>query len=125
MRKVVPQARGEGDGINRAQTDIRRGVGVRVSVVYCPRATPWTTQVEVAEGTTLRAAIEESGVLAVHPELQLGALSAGVFGRPRSLEAPAHDGDRIEIYRPLLVDPKEARRHRAELRRRRKSETKP
>ena len=78
---------------------------------------------ELADGATLRMAIEGSGVLRVHPDLQLEQLSVGVFSRPRPLDAVVHDGDRIEIYRPLLVDPKEARRHRAELRRRRKAPT--
>jgi putative ubiquitin-RnfH superfamily antitoxin RatB of RatAB toxin-antitoxin module len=95
-------------------------VRLRVSVVYCTPQLAWTREMEVAEGTTLRYAIENSGVLAAFPTLQLGEVTVGVFSKPRPLDAPARDGDRIEIYRPLVVDPKEARRVRAELRRRRK-----
>lgn len=87
-----------------------------VTVVYCPPGGAWSKAVHVADGTTLRAAIELSGVLSAFPELRLGELSVGVFSRPCSLEATAHHGDRVEIYRPLLVDPKDARRRRAELR---------
>ena len=91
-----------------------------MSVVYCTPDATWTREMEVDEGATLHAVIERSGLLAAHPELDAAHLSVGVFSQPRPLDEPARDGDRIEIYRPLLVDPKEARRHRAELRRRRK-----
>ena len=93
---------------------------MRVSVVFCTRDVAWTRELELAVGSTLRDAIEQSGVLAEHPALSRDALSIGVFGRTQPADARARDGDRIEIYRPLLVDPKEARRHRAELRRRRR-----
>lgn len=92
---------------------------MRLSVVYCAPAA-WVREVELAEGSTLRVAIERSGVLDAHPDLKLDELAVGVFSRPRQLDEMVHDGDRVEIYRPLLVDPKEARRHRAELRRKRK-----
>ena len=91
-----------------------------MSVVYCTPDAAWTREMEVEEGATLHAVIERSGLLAAHPELNAAQLAVGVFSRPRQLDEPARDGDRIEIYRPLLVDPKDARRHRAELRRRRK-----
>jgi putative ubiquitin-RnfH superfamily antitoxin RatB of RatAB toxin-antitoxin module len=89
-----------------------------VSVVYCAPHAVWSGEIELPEGASLGDAILKSGVLAVHPDLDLAQLAVGVFSRPKALDAPALDGDRIEIYRPLLVDPKEARRHRAELRRR-------
>ena len=92
---------------------------MRVSVVYCLREGAWTREIELADGSTLRDAIEQSGVLAEYPALGRADLSVGVFGRLHPPDTQARDGDRIEIYRPLLVDPKEARRHRAELRRRR------
>lgn len=94
---------------------------MRVSVVYCAQQAVWTKEIDLAEGATLGDAIKASGVLAAHPELDLAQLAVGVFSRPRALNDLLHDGDRIEIYRPLLVDPKDARRHRAQLRRRRKA----
>ena len=96
---------------------------MRVSVVYCTRAAAWMREFEVGAGTTLQTAIEESGVLTAHPELQATELSVGVFSKLLPLDTPVHEGDRVEIYRPLVVDPKEARRHRAELRRRQKELT--
>jgi len=91
---------------------------MRVSVVYCAPSGAWTCEIELGDGATLGDAIVKSGVLPAHPELDLAELALGVYSRPRSLDTPARDGDRVEIYRPLLLDPKEARRHRAELRRR-------
>ena len=96
---------------------------MRVSVVYCPPHTVWSQEIELPEGASLSDAILKSGVLAAHSELDPAQLAVGVFSKPQALDAPARDGDRIEIYRPLLVDPKEARRHRAELRRRKGSHT--
>jgi len=52
------------------------------------------------------------GVLARHAEIDLAQQRIGIWGRLRSLEAPLRDQDRVEIYRPLLIDPKEARRRR-------------
>jgi putative ubiquitin-RnfH superfamily antitoxin RatB of RatAB toxin-antitoxin module len=98
---------------------------VRVSVVYCAPQAAWTREIDVVDGETLGDVIKKSGVLAAHPELDLTQLAVGVFSRPRALDELVHDGDRVEIYRLLLVDPKEARRHRAQLRRRRKAGANP
>jgi putative ubiquitin-RnfH superfamily antitoxin RatB of RatAB toxin-antitoxin module len=92
---------------------------MRVCVVYCPPGTVWQREVELQEGATVRAALAASEVLAAFPALTLERIDVGVFNRPRALDAPLADGDRVEIYRPLEIDPKEARRRRAELRRRR------
>ncbi len=89
---------------------------MRVCVVYARPDAVWERFVEVEPGEAIRVAIERSGIEAT---LGLrGTLSVGVFGRLRSLDDPLRDGDRVEIYRPLQVDPKEARRIRADLRRR-------
>jgi len=48
-----------------------------------------------------------------HPEIDLAAQKLGIFGRPVTAEKAVADGDRVEIYRALLIDPKEARRRRA------------
>jgi putative ubiquitin-RnfH superfamily antitoxin RatB of RatAB toxin-antitoxin module len=61
----------------------------------------------------VREAIELSGVLARHPELELHQARLGVWGRPTGLDAPLLNGDRVEVYRSLPADPKEARRGRA------------
>jgi uncharacterized protein len=82
--------------------------GIQIEVVYAGPGEPVTTALEVAPGTTLRQAIERC-----HPGLDLQRMGIGVFGRARGLGEPVAAGDRVEIYRPLLVDPKDARRRRA------------
>lgn len=106
------------DGNNRVVPGPSGPSLVRVTVVYCPPETLWMREVDLAAGATLRGAIEASGVLTAFPELERGGLAAGVFSRRRELDEPLHEGDRVEIYRPLLVEPKDARRLRAGSRRR-------
>lgn len=56
---------------------------------------------------------DRSGLLEAMPELRLQALEVGIFHRRCALDTPVRDGNRVEIYRPLQIDPKEARRLRA------------
>ena len=84
-----------------------------VEVVYAFPGGFDRSQVELAPGATLREAIARSGVLARHPQIDLERQKVGVFGQACALDQPAADGDRIEIYRPLAMDPKQARRQRA------------
>ena len=87
---------------------------VRVQVCYAlPDAVSLLT-VDLDEGQTLEQAIHASGVLARHPEIDLSSLKIGVFGKLRQLSDLARAGDRIEIYRPLIADPKDSRRRRAQ-----------
>jgi len=74
--------------------------------------------VELPAGASLAQAVERSGLLAQCPELHPVA-ALGVFGRVRNPAEPARPGDRVEIYRALHADPKEARRRRAAGRERR------
>lgn len=67
----------------------------------------------VEDNTTIEAAIRLSGVLERFPEIDLAKQKIGVFSKTCQLTNVVHAGDRIEIYRPLAVDPKEARRKRA------------
>lgn len=86
---------------------------VRVEVVYCP-APGKLDRVELVLPTTARVsdALRASGVLSRHAEIDLGTQRVGIWGRLRGLDAPLRDRDRVEIYRPLLIDPKDARRLR-------------
>ncbi|MBJ9897237.1 RnfH family protein [Burkholderia cenocepacia] len=70
------------------------------------------------EGATVRSAIDASGVLALHPEIDLAHAKTGVYGKLAPLDAPLVDHDRVEIYRPLIVDPKLARQRRVDKSRR-------
>jgi putative ubiquitin-RnfH superfamily antitoxin RatB of RatAB toxin-antitoxin module len=84
-----------------------------VELAYARSPQPLVLRFEVAEGATLREAIERSGVLEQCPGIDLAVNGVGVFGHARGLDEPVSAGDRIEIYRPLLQDPKELRRRRA------------
>lgn len=85
---------------------------LRIEVAYCPN--PHETDLQtlvLMSGATVADAVQASGFVSRHG-LDAAALRLGVWGRSRAPEAPLRDRDRVEIYRALLVDPKEARRQR-------------
>ena len=86
---------------------------VCVEVVYALPKRQALLSVRLAEGGTVGRAIERSGILDKFPEIDLARAKVGIFGRSASLETPVRDGDRVEIYRPLIADPKDSRRTRA------------
>ena len=94
---------------------------LRVSVVYLRPGLSFERALVLPAPATVGDAIEASGVCAEVPELRTARFNVGVFSRPCAPGDPLHDGDRVEIYRPLLLDPKEARRLRVAIRRRRKA----
>ena len=86
---------------------------VRVTVLYSPVAREvheWP--VTLHQGATVIQALEMSGLPGAFPRLDLRSAAVGVWGRKARLEQRLRDGDRVEIYRPLKVDPKMARRER-------------
>ena len=83
-----------------------------VEVVYALPERQVVIGVGAGLGTTLREAIEQSGILGQFPEIDLRRNQVGSFGRLRGLDEPVQPGDRIEIYRRLPADPKEMRRRR-------------
>lgn len=88
---------------------------LRVEVTYAGPGRDQQALVEVhlKPGATVREAIEASGVLTRFPEIDLSANKVGVFGRIAPLDTVLRAGDRVEVYRPLVADPKEVRRLRA------------
>ncbi|NPT45241.1 RnfH family protein [Paraburkholderia sp. 1N] len=70
--------------------------------------------VELPEGATVQQALDASGILQRYPQIDLGTQKVGVFGKLKPLDAVLADHDRVEIYRPLLVDPKLSRQRRVE-----------
>jgi putative ubiquitin-RnfH superfamily antitoxin RatB of RatAB toxin-antitoxin module len=87
---------------------------MRVEVVYAASADEqYSVTVELAAGATVRHAITASGVLARFPLIDSTTQGIGIFGEPVALDDALQDGDRVELYRPLIADPKEARRARA------------
>ncbi len=93
---------------------------MNVSVVYAGVADQHALSVELTDGATVEQAIMASGLLALVPELQLESMRVGIWNRNAKLDTVVRDGDRVEVYRPLVVDPKEARRIRAQVRQRRR-----
>lgn len=87
---------------------------VRAMVCYAAPDHIFLKEVELPAGATIAAAIEASGVLQAHPELDAGALRTGIFSKPRPGDTVVRQGDRVEIYRALVADPKTARRRRVQ-----------
>jgi uncharacterized protein len=90
---------------------------LRVEVVYAAPERQVRYVLRVAEGGTVSDAIRNSGVLEAFPEIDLVHNRVGIYGKLVRPEQTLRDGDRVEIYRPLSIDPKEARRTRAANRR--------
>jgi putative ubiquitin-RnfH superfamily antitoxin RatB of RatAB toxin-antitoxin module len=87
---------------------------MNVEVIYAlPERQP-LLRVQLAEGATVEDAIRASGVLEVFPEIDLARNKVGIFSKLVKLDEKVRDRDRVEIYRPLIADPKEVRRKRAE-----------
>jgi len=86
---------------------------IRVEVTYALRDRQALIAVEVKEGETVIEAIQRSGILSEFPEIDLKRAKVGIFGQRISLEAQVRDGDRVEIYRQLVADPKDLRRRKA------------
>ena len=86
---------------------------IRVEVVYARPDAAYCIPVELPAGTSAAEAIRASGLLEQCPEIDLDVNRIGIFARLCEPGDRVSDGDRIEVYRPLQVDPKEARRRRA------------
>ncbi|AIN47489.1 UPF0125 protein yfjF [Candidatus Palibaumannia cicadellinicola] len=88
---------------------------IRVQVVYALPEYQYMLSLLLSEGSTVEQAINASGILTLQQEIDMININkVGIFSRIISLQEKLHDGDRVEIYRPLLIDPKERRRQRAE-----------
>ncbi|MBE0454742.1 MAG: RnfH family protein [Chromatiales bacterium] len=86
---------------------------IPVEVVYAlPEQQP-IIRLNVEEGTSLREAIVRSGILEQFPEIDLDKAKTGIFGKLSKADTPLRAKDRVEIYRPLIADPKEVRKQRA------------
>lgn len=87
---------------------------INIEIVYALRDEQTLLKKSVPEGTTVLEGIQASGLLEKYPELDLAAHKLGIFGKLTKADAVLREMDRIEIYRPLIADPKEVRRRRAE-----------
>ena len=86
---------------------------IKIEVVHAVRDGQVLVGLEVEDGTTAGQAIERSGILQRVAGIELVRGRVGVFGKVVSLDYPLRNGDRVEIYRPLLADPKRLRRESA------------
>lgn len=86
---------------------------MRVSVVHATPSRQFTRELELPSGATVGEAIDRSGIAGAAGIDRSELESVGIFGRIVETTTVLRDGDRVEIYRPLKIDPKEARRRRA------------
>lgn len=86
---------------------------VRVQVCYARLDAQFLREISLPAGAVLQQAVEQSGVLQYAPEIDLSIFRVGIFGKLKTLDTILRAQDRIEIYRPLVADPKDSRRRRA------------
>lgn len=94
---------------------------ITVEVAYALPQRQQLTTLQVAPGTTAYEAVQQSGIVQMFPDIDLENAKMGIFGQAlgtKGLKPPKEHvlqaGDRVEIYRPLIADPKEVRKRRAE-----------
>lgn len=86
---------------------------IMVEVAYALPHEQLIVPVKVKQGITAEQAIAASGIIKQFPEIDLAINKIGIFGKLSRLDAPLRHLDRVEIYRPLIADPKEVRKQRA------------
>lgn len=86
-----------------------------VEVAYARPEKQRIVRLQVPEGTTVAEAARLSGIVEMFPEIDLAQIDMGIFGKvvKKPAEQALRDGDRVELYRPLKIDPKQARLNRA------------
>jgi putative ubiquitin-RnfH superfamily antitoxin RatB of RatAB toxin-antitoxin module len=83
---------------------------MNVGVAYADKFKRLWLKLEVPDGSTVREAIDHSGLLPQFPEIDLATQEVGIFGKIVKLDARVSDGDRVEIYRPITADPETVER---------------
>ncbi len=86
---------------------------IEIEVIYALSDNQIIRQLSLPVGTTAQQAVELSGIIGIFPEIDLSKNKLGIFGKLVVADAILRNRDRVEIYRPLIVDPKERRRRRA------------
>lgn len=93
---------------------------LRIEVAFATPERQQTVAIEVPRGTTIAEAVASSGLAAAFPTFDFHALPKGVWGQKQPESHTVKEGDRVEIYRPLIKQPMDARRERAEKKRQEK-----
>ena len=86
---------------------------INIEVIYAKKNEQKLFNLRVNNHTNVETAIRQSGILRHYPEIDLAINKVGIFSKSCKLDDSLYDNDRIEIYRPLIIDPKEARKQRA------------
>ena len=86
---------------------------IEIEIVYALPEKQDLRRIRVEEGTRISEAIKLSGMLTSYPEIDLTSQSVGLFSKVQKEDTELREGDRIEIYRPLIADPKEVRKKKA------------
>jgi putative ubiquitin-RnfH superfamily antitoxin RatB of RatAB toxin-antitoxin module len=89
---------------------------ITVSVVYALPDRATEIELRLPPGATVADALERSGLAGLHPEVDTLRCPVGIFGRRVQRQRLLAEGDRVEVYRPLVAQPKDARRQRAQRR---------
>jgi putative ubiquitin-RnfH superfamily antitoxin RatB of RatAB toxin-antitoxin module len=86
---------------------------IQVEVTYARPERQEVIRLKLSSGCTLQQAIEASGLLQKYPEIELTKTKVGIYGKLARLDTVLRQQDRVELYRPLIADPKEVRKQRA------------
>ena len=86
---------------------------IHIEVVLAMPGKQELVALDLVAGSTIAEAIDQSGIVAMFDGFELDKAKVGIFGQKASMQQELRDGDRVEIYRALLIDPKEVRRQRA------------
>lgn len=86
---------------------------MRIEVVYALADKSELVKLDLPDGSTVLQAVEASGLLAKHPEIDVKKNKFGIYAKLAKADAVLREQDRVEIYRPLIADPKEVRKQRA------------
>lgn len=87
---------------------------IQIEIVYAQQKIQTVIPMKVTDDTTVIQALEQSGISLKHPEIDIKTAKVGVYGKISKPDTLLRNHDRIEIYRPLIADPKEVRKKRAE-----------
>ena len=98
--------------VSESEAAEEQATQMKVEVAFAREDKQQILELMVNQGSTVEQAIEQSGILTLFPEIDLNVNKVGIFGKLGKKTAELKEGDRVEIYRPLIADPKEVRRKR-------------
>jgi len=104
----------ESDSVSQPSTTSLTQNNIQIEVVYGLAHKQKLLSIPVCKGVTVEQAIIESGIINLFPEIDLAVNKVGIWNKAVKLNQIVEDLDRIEVYRPLIADPKEVRKRRAE-----------